>query len=332
MFLNPAILALFIISITCTLLIVLASVFALQVVRYWDINSGHGRQLLLERRTYLISTMLTFCFGAELFGLLLLILAAESLSGQFVGAMCATGVLNVNAYGWWLLFVKIALFFFGSSWLIVNALDNRAIDYPLTRVKYLFLLFLLPLVVTESTLLMLYIVNLSPDLITSCCGSLFSATGSGVAAEVSAITAEQAKNGLMVSGVALFLSGVFFIKSGKGALLYSLISIVAYVLALLAMVSLVGLYVYEHPHHHCPFCVLKGGYGFAGYLLYIPLFAATAMGISVLVVQLCRNVRSLRDIAPGMAHHLAGTSLFLFLTFYALAGLLIWRSHLVLAF
>lgn len=53
----------------------------------------------MERRTYLISTLLGFALGAELLSLLLFVQTAESLSSQFIGAMCATGVLNINHFG-----------------------------------------------------------------------------------------------------------------------------------------------------------------------------------------------------------------------------------------
>ncbi len=46
--------------------------------------------------------------------------------------------------------------------------------------------------------------------------------------------------------------------------------------AIAGIISFVSLYVYEHPHHHCPFCLLKAEYGYQGYWLYIPLFVATA--------------------------------------------------------
>ena len=110
MLLTPAIMALVLVSAVVTLMMLMASVFALQVIRYWDITSGSERQLGLERRTYLISTLLSWVFASELVSLLLFIYNAESMSGQFVGAMCATGVLNVNAWGWPTLLLKIGIF------------------------------------------------------------------------------------------------------------------------------------------------------------------------------------------------------------------------------
>jgi len=58
-----------------------------------------------------------------------------------------------------------------------------------------------------------------------------------------------------------------------------MLAIVGFVAALIGILSFVSLYVYEHPHHHCPFCILKPEYDYQGYLLYIPLFAAAAAGL-----------------------------------------------------
>ncbi|MEO5344407.1 MAG: hypothetical protein H7842_13945, partial [Gammaproteobacteria bacterium SHHR-1] len=87
MLLSPAILALVLVSATVSLMLLLASGFAAQLLRHWDLGSGSERQLVLERRTYLISTLLAWAFAAQLLSLLLFVYNAESLSGQFVGAM-----------------------------------------------------------------------------------------------------------------------------------------------------------------------------------------------------------------------------------------------------
>ncbi len=187
MLLNPAIMALILVSGLVSLMLLLATGFALRVLRHWDISSGSERQLQLERQTYLIATLLTWAFAAELVSLLLFVYNAEALSGQFVGAMCATGVLNVNAWGWPTLFLKIAVFFSGAVWLALNHLDNQGRDYPLVRLKYALLLLILPLVLTESYVQLEHFLNMDPAVITSCCGSLFSADAQGVAAEVSGL-------------------------------------------------------------------------------------------------------------------------------------------------
>ena len=60
--LTPAILALNLASLTQSLLLLLAAGFAIQILRHWDLSSGSERQLGLERRTYLIATLVA-CVG-----------------------------------------------------------------------------------------------------------------------------------------------------------------------------------------------------------------------------------------------------------------------------
>ena len=51
-------------------------------------------------------------------------------------------------------------------------------------------------------------------------------------------------------------------------------------MALVAVVSAVSIYIYENPHHHCPFCLLKREYNYIGFALYVPLFLGTACGLA----------------------------------------------------
>lgn len=330
MLLNPAIMALILVSALVSLMLMLASGFALRVVRHWDITSGSERQLQLERQTYLIATLLTWAFAAELVSLLLFVYNAESLSGQFVGAMCATGVLNVNEWGWPTLFLKIAVFFSGAVWLALNHLDNQGRDYPLIRYKYGLLLLILPLVLAESYTQLQHFLNMDPAVITSCCGSLFSADAEGVAAEVAGLEPTTAMGLLTFSGAATMLSGLFFVWKRRGGSLFSLLSLGAFVLALMAIVSFIALYIYEHPHHHCPFCILKAGHGFVGYLLYVPLFAATAMALAAGATAPWRKFPSLSSAVDRLARRQAWLSLGLFGLFYLIASWQVIDSNLTM--
>lgn len=278
--LGPAVLALLGVSLVVSGLLAGATAFALHLLYHWNIHSGSERQLRLERRTYLISTIVGFAALAELIALLLFVYNAEAMSGQFVGAMCATGVLNINPWGWPTLLLKIAVFFVAGIWLNLNRLDNQARDYPLIRPKYLLLLLLTPLVWAEGMAQALHLLQLDPDVITSCCGALFTPTGKGVAAEVAGLAPRSAALGLYLSGVAVVLSALWYRRSGHAAGLTAVGGVAAFALTLVAVVSYLALYVYEHPHHHCPFCLLKAGHDHIGYWLYIPLFGATLAALN----------------------------------------------------
>ena len=60
MLFQPAIIALLLASGVAVAMLAAAAPFAVQVIRQWDIASGSERQLQLERRTYLFSTLAAF--------------------------------------------------------------------------------------------------------------------------------------------------------------------------------------------------------------------------------------------------------------------------------
>ncbi|MCB1920938.1 MAG: hypothetical protein KDJ28_13290 [Candidatus Competibacteraceae bacterium] len=330
MLITPAIVALQLITLSATGAVLLASGFAWKILRYWNIASGSELQIWLERRTYLISTLLGFALGAELLSLLLFIHTAESLSSQFVGAMCATGVLNVNAFGFPTLLLKIIVFFLATLWLTLDRVDNQGYDYPLVRVKYGLLLAVAPLVIVEGVLQTRYFLGLEPEVITSCCGSLFSADSRGVAAELAGWPARPALAIFYGMAGLLLATGLAFRRWPWLGPWFAAGSLLGFGVAIVAIVAFLSLYVYENPNHHCPFCLLKAGYDYVGYALYLPLFIATAAGISAGLIAPFRHLISLRETIPGEVRRLTWLALGGFGLFYGLATGLIGRSNLIL--
>lgn len=328
--LSPALLALTLASLTQAGLLLVAAGFALRILRHWDLNSGSERQLDLERRTYLVATLVAWVFGANLLSLLLFVYNAEQLSTQFVGAMCATGVLNANAWGWPALYLKMALFFAGATWLLLNRVDNQAPDYPLVRPKYALLLLIAPLALAEALIQWQFFSGLKPDLITSCCGALFGPDAQGVAAELVGLEPATSLAALYLSGLAILVVGLLYRYRGWGGRLFALLAALGFVIALAAIVSSVALYVYEHPHHHCPFCLLKTGHDLVGYLLYPPLFTATALALGIGLIRMWHRVPSLAGVIATEGRRLVGLALMFFGLFYGVATWLILRSNLVL--
>ena len=87
--------------------------------------------------------------------------------------------------------------------------------------------------------------------------------------------------------------------AGPAAIVLALTSAGAFVAAITGILSFVSLYIYEHPHHHCPFCILKPEYDYQGYWLYLPLFVATAAGLGAGAMQPFARVPSLAKILPA---------------------------------
>jgi hypothetical protein len=100
MIFHPAIFALLIGSLMISAMLAYAAYYGIRILKRWDIGSGSELQLSLERRTYLISTMVTYAFGFQLISLFLFIYTVDQLHSLFVGAMCAAGALYVNEYGY----------------------------------------------------------------------------------------------------------------------------------------------------------------------------------------------------------------------------------------
>jgi hypothetical protein len=175
-----------------------------------------------------------------------------------------------------------------------------------------------------------YFLDLRPDVITSCCGALFSPESAGVAAEVAGLAPAHAALALAISAVLVLGSGSWVLLRRSGGELLAAAGAFAFAVALAAVVSLIALYVYEHPHHHCPFCVLKPGHDHVGYWLYVPLFAATALALGAGAVAHWREVPSLALAVPAEVHRRARLAVAGFALFYAVALYVILRSNLTM--
>lgn len=332
MLFQPAIIALLLAAGVAVLMLLAAAPFAVQVIRRWDIRSGSELQLALERRTYLFSTLLSFVFVVQLAALLLFVFNADRLSAMFVGAMCAVGTLNVNDYGFPSLIAQIVLFFLAAIWLAINHVDTRAPDYPLVRLKYGLLLLLLPALALGFWLELQFFLGLKANVITSCCGSLFSGDAKTIASEASGMAAQPAIflfYGTLASTIACALW--HWRRGGRGSgYLLAACSAAGFVAAIIGVLSFISLYIYEHPHHHCPFCILKPEYDYQGYWLYLPLFAATAAGLGAGALQAFARVPSLGAVVPRVSARLAGLSATGYILFTALATWFVLTSNLLL--
>lgn len=63
MILNPTVIANLLASYVSAGMVAYAAYYGAQILRHWNLDSGDERQLLLERKTYLISTVLSYVFG-----------------------------------------------------------------------------------------------------------------------------------------------------------------------------------------------------------------------------------------------------------------------------
>jgi hypothetical protein len=268
-------------------LVLLAGATAARILLFWDADSDSERQIDLEGRTWLAAALVQTGLAVQMFSLLLLVLAADAFSTMIAGAMCATGSFLANDYGSWSLFWKIAGIFLYGFWIVLHRLDLCSEYSPLIRVKFTYLFFLIPVLFFDSYYLFQYLLRLEPDIITSCCGVIFS-------------TAVLQENFFMLSVSAENLVAFFYLLAGVLVLfgwrlgrthlvdrftaalyiLYGALFLVFFILSLVVITVFFSSYIYAMPSHNCPFDILRGDYGYIGYPLYIFLFGASFAGMS----------------------------------------------------
>ena len=284
--------------------------------RYWNLQSGSELQLELEKKTYLISTIMAYTFAFQLFSLFLFIFTADTLHSLFTGAMCAAGTLNVNGFGYPALSLKIINFILGGTWLVINYTDNKAFDYPLIRRKYLLLIVIAPFVIAETVVQGAYFLNLKPHVITSCCGSLFSPEGDGVQGGMAALPSMPMRIVFYLSISLTLLSGFYFcVKGGSIGSFFAAASVFTFAVSVASLISFISLYFYELPTHRCPFCILQREYHYIGYPLYITLLIGVVGGTGVGVLMPFRGVESLKQVVPLIQKRLAIMSMASYLLF-----------------
>lgn len=297
MILHGGILALLTGSAIVFALVLLACTLGFRVLVRWDFTSNSEAQLALERRTYLVSTLVHYALGFEILSVLLFIHTLDDIHPLFVGAMCATGSLNANPVGWSALTVKLATLFAAGGWLALNHVDQRADDAPLVRPKYTALLLLTPLLGLGLYLQVSYFLGLKPEIITSCCGALFGTGEAGVASELAGLPPGPTM-AAFYAGLALFAAAAGTCLVGRAAFWRYLLAATAagnFAVSLAAVISFVSLYHYQLPTHHCPFDMLQGHYGHVGYPLYAGLSGGTLFGLLPGLFQPLKRIESLRE-------------------------------------
>jgi hypothetical protein len=326
--LHPGVLALLVAAAATGGLLLFAAWHAAEIVRGWDLSSGSERQLQLERRTYLVSTLLRWVLAFELVSVFLYVYTADALAPLFTGAMCAAGSLKAGSGGYAVLVLKLVGFVAAGLWLVLNAADERGRDYPLVRRKYGALLAIAPLLVAEAWLLFGYFGSLRPNVITSCCGSLFSQAGTGVGSDLAALSHRAAAAGLMGTAGGSVLAALAFRRWAWAGWALALLSAAALPVSLAAVVSWISPYVYELPTHHCPFCILQREYRFVGYPLYAALLGGSVAGMGVGVLMPFRGIPSLAVALPALQRRLATVSAVLLGALLLLTAWLVGTSGL----
>ena len=171
------------------------------------------------------------------------------------------------------------------------------------------------LLVQESVLLLAYFSGVKPDVITSCCGSLFSHESTNLSGDLASLPHLPMQIAFFTGMAATAVSGIIFYLRGRIGYLFSLAATATFLIAATSVVSFICLYFYELPTHHCPFCLLQKEYGFIGYVLYATLFSGAVAGIGTGVLMPFRKIGSLIRIIPAIQRRLTLVTLIFYLLF-----------------
>ena len=252
MVLSPPVLALLGCSaIVCGLTIMAAAVGLSVAIGWNDLDSG-PEQLRRERRWFLVEASLRLILGLQLVSLLLFVLTADRLASLFTGAMCAVGSLTASPFGFPALLVKAGVFVLCGLWLVADRASAGAASTALVRFKVGSLVALAAALAGENLLQIRYFLGLEPDIITSCCATLFGREAAGIGADIAAISPTLSRAAFF-GGLAL--TTVVGLRAGgrrRSALAYSALAALLGAISTVAIVTWIAPAYYELPTHHCP--------------------------------------------------------------------------------
>ena len=256
-----------------------ATIHTLTILRGWDFGATTPRQYTLEKRAFLITTIIQIILWLKIILLPYFAYTIDSLAVLIPGAMCGAGVIAANVYGNPLLFLKIMLLFLIGIWLIVNRQDQKAIDYPYFGTKFWFYLFIFVLLSLEYGLDLAYFSHISTSDVVQCCSAIFGISGSNTIPFNLTITA-------LLAIFYLLYGLIMLLAYQRHALLLAPVSLLFLYIAYQSVVHFFGTYIYELPTHKCPFCMLQREYYYVGYLLWASLFAGVFFAVANALLRL----------------------------------------------
>ena len=316
---NPVVLALLGSSAVVLAVTAVAAASGLSVLIGWDPEDSGARQLARERLTFLVQSTVRVVLACQLLSLFLFVATAERLHPLFTGAMCAAGTLNADSLGYPTLLVKLAAFVLCAVWLVVNRASPAATSTGVVRFKQLFLFGVFAALLAENILQFLYFTDLDPEIITSCCATVFGDASDGLGSGLAALPVRESRFAF-VGVLALTLgSGGYSLVRGRSPALFSALSLVFGAVSIAAVVTWIAPGFYQLPTHHCPFCLLARDHGSVGYLMYAVLFVAVVAGGCAGLIRCLRTVDHLGSITPAVERRLCITSVAGFVLFSLIA-------------
>lgn len=284
MLLYPEVLALQILNLVILFFAVIAFFLSLKIFLKWDFNSTCQSQYKLEKQSFLSATIIKYIFALKVPLFIFFIFTLDKISNVLPGAMCAAGVVDATDYGTYLLILKVLNLYIFAYWLVLNNEDMKHENQPYTKLKFGVFVVAFFLLVSEIFVEWLMFNGIDVNEVVDCCGVIFS-TSSG--SYFSAIFSIKTPFLLSIFYANFFAIALFYFL--KNRYLFALSNTLFIITSLVTLISFFGIYIYELPTHHCPFCFLQRDYDYVGYLLYVLLFIGTFYGLVIGLIELTKR-------------------------------------------
>jgi hypothetical protein len=276
MFSDIWLLAQLLLQVCSLFLLVYATVFGLQLVWKWQAEKADETQLYLEHKNYLLGAITQLVLIFQLLGLAFFMLTTNiHLPSLIKGAMCASGVLAANEYGFPLLYTKTGSVFVYILFLILQYLDNQEPAYPLTPQKYIFLFPSVLLLASDFVLQILFYAHINPDRIVTCCSLTFITETQD---HTTIFAAENLIKPFLAFFVLLFVVNLVLIFSKQAKkVIYQLFATFFYVaLAIFCLKYFFVKYIYGLPTHSCLFDLFLPTYYGLGFVIFASYYILLA--------------------------------------------------------
>jgi len=280
MILTPEILTIYLLNFLFLIFSFIAFFETIKIIRYYDKNSTSSFQYTLEKKSYLVATIVKFIFYIKLPLFVFFIFTLDKISVILPGAMCGAGVVNATEYGVYLIFLKLLNLYLFAYWLVLNSEDMNSQEQKYLKLKFKVFVGAFFLLLFEIFLETLMFSSIDLKSLVDCCGAIFSTTDATYLSKMIGAQPEI----LLSLFYGSFLS-IAFLYLIKNRYLYSIANLFFIIISLITLIAFFGTYIYELPTHHCPFCLLQKEYHYIGYFLYIFLFFGTFNGIVIGVIE-----------------------------------------------
>ena len=253
----------------------IAVLIAYRIYKNFDLNNTSNKQYNLEKQTYLASYIIKFSLYLKIISILFFVFTLDKLSNIIPGAMCAVGVTTASDYGVYLLLFKMLNIYLYGFWLLINNNDMKRENFPFTKIKFKYFLFIYLFFIVELVVQWLFFFDINPQELVSCCGTVFNEVGTSIVGQLT-----QIPN--IISLPLFYFVFVLLIITAlkKNIMLNGILNFIFIILSIITLISFFGTYVYELPTHKCPFCLLQSDYFYVGYLFYTLLLIGTFYGIA----------------------------------------------------